>query len=138
MVQNSLLHGNFLRESFHRVGPFQLFKLNRGVLVEELVYREVATTDTDVDPVLVNTHCDAFCSELVNSLWLTHEHDLEFLSVGEVVNVLSQSFVDSILLDGDVDSDTALQVNNVLFQSIDLVIQLLDFKLYIFERLQQV
>ena len=99
------MHGDLFGESLKGVLSLQLLKLDWGVLVEELVKREVATSDTDVDFILVDLHVDSLGSELVDALGLSHEHNLELLAVGIVVDILSQLLVDSIVLNGNVDSD---------------------------------
>jgi hypothetical protein len=57
------------------------------------------------------------------------------MSVGKVVNVLSQSFFNNIGFDWDVYSDTALQVDDVLSQVLNFRVQILDFvkQLFVFK-----
>jgi hypothetical protein len=51
---------------------------------------------------------DAFAAELVDALRLTHEHDLEFLTIRVIVDVVSDASVDHIVLNGDIDCNTRL------------------------------
>jgi hypothetical protein len=114
------LDGHSLVVSLEGVVTAVLLELNRGVLVEELIDRQVTTTNSDVDLVLVHTDGDSLGTELVDTVRLTHEHDLKLLSIGEVVDVLSETLVDAVSLDGDVDGNARLEVNNVLLQGLDL------------------
>ena len=114
------MDGHSLVVSLKGVVTAVLLELNRGVLVEELIDRQVTTTNSDVDLVLVHTDGDSLGTELVDTVRLTHEHDLELLSIGEVVDVLSETLVDAVSLDGDVDGNARLEVNNVLLQGLDL------------------
>lgn len=98
-------------------------------MVQELVDREEASANSDVDPIVVDSHVDSFCTELVNALAFSHEHYLQLLALGVVVDVLCEFLVDLIVLDGDVDCDTRLQVDNVGFECINFtftVLQLLE------------
>ena len=63
---------------------------------------------------------DTTLAELVDTRRLSHEHDLELLAVRVVVDVLCQLGVDCVRLDGDVNSDSALKVNDVLLQGLYL------------------
>lgn len=68
-------------------------------------------------------------TELVDTIGLTHEHDLELLSIRVVVDVLGETLVNLVVLHGDVDSNTSLQVNDVLLEHINFLLPLLDFHL---------
>jgi len=109
-----------LGETLHGVLSLQLLQLARGVLVQEFVDREVATADADVDLVLFDLDGDALAAELVDTLALTHEHNFQVLAIGVVVDVLSDALVDHVVLDGNVDGDSSLQVDNVVAVSLDL------------------
>jgi hypothetical protein len=115
-----VLDGSGLAESSEGVLGGKLLKLDGSVLVEELINGEVASTDTDVNLVLVNSDGDSLGSELVDTIGLSHEHNLELLSVGEVVDVLGKSNINLISLNGDVDGDSGLEVDDVLLEGVDL------------------
>jgi len=117
---SDLLHGHSFVVAFERVIASVFLELNRSVLIKELIDGQVTATNSDVDLVLVHTDGDTLGTELVDTVTLTHEHNLQLLSVREVVDVLSETLVDAISLDGDVDSNTRLEVNNVLLQGLDL------------------
>jgi len=119
-LAGGVLDGGGLAESSEGVLTGKLLELNGGVLVKELIDGEVTSTNTDVDLVLVNSDGDSLGTELVNTVGLSHEHDLQLLSVGEVVDVLGKSDVNGVSLDWDVDGDAGLQVNDVLLQGVNL------------------
>ena len=52
----SLLNSDLLTEPFQGISTFELFELNRRVLVEELVDRKVTASDLDLD--LIALHFD--------------------------------------------------------------------------------
>jgi len=117
---SSLLHRHLLVETFEGIVTLKLLKLNGSVLIKELINRQVTSTDTDVDLVSVNSDGDSLGAELVNTIALTHEHNLQLLAVREVVNVLCKAFVNGVALDWDVDSNARLQVNDVLLKGLNL------------------
>jgi len=121
MSTKGFLNGHLLREALEGVLALKLFKLGGSVLVKELIDRQEATTNTDVNTVHINTNDNALCSELVDALGFTHEHDLELLAVGVVVDVLSKALVNSIVLHGDVDGNARLKVDDVLLESLNFV-----------------
>ena len=114
------MNGDLLVETFERVLTLQFLELDRSVLVEELVDGEVASAYSDVDLVLLDLDGHSLSAELVDALSLSHEHDLQLLPVREVVDVLSQTLVNGISFDRDVDSDARLKVDDVLLQGLDL------------------
>lgn len=103
-----------------RVPSLKLLQLSGCVLVQELIDAQEATTDTNVDLVLVDAHVDLLGAELVNALGLTHEHDLEFGALWVVIYVLSKLLVDRVVLDGNVDCYAGLEVDDVGAQGVDL------------------
>ena len=119
-LAGGVLDGGGLAESSERVLTSKLLELNGSVLVKELIDGEVTTTNADVDLVLVNSDGDSLGTELVNTIGLSHEHDLQLLSVGEVVDVLGKSDINGVSLDRNVNGDAGLQVNDVLLQGVDL------------------
>jgi hypothetical protein len=130
MSNQRLLHGDLLIESLERVLALKFLKLSGRVLVQELVDGEEASAHAHVDLVLVDAHVNALGAKLVDALGLTHEHDLEFLAVGVVVDVLSEALVNLIVLHGDVNRDARLEVNDVLLQG-------LNFKFRVFQRVEE-
>jgi len=81
---------------------------------------------------------DSLAAELVDTLTLTHEHDLQLLAVGVVVDVLSNALVDLVVLDWNVHSNTRFQVNDVVTQDIDLGLQVVNATLSLLQLLDQV
>ena len=106
MATDHFLDGYFFIETFERIFAFELFELSWCVLVKELIYGKITTPYADSDLVLKNLHVDFLCSELVDTVALTHEHDLEFLSVREIVDVLGQLLVDQVIFDWNVNGDS--------------------------------
>lgn len=94
-------------------------------MFEESVDREEATADTNLNVILLNLDHDLLGAELVDTLRLSHEHDLELASFGVVVDVLGEASVDGILLDGNVDSDSLLEVNDVLLKRFNFDLSIL-------------
>lgn len=125
LSDDGLLHGDLLGELLQGVLTLQLLQLSGGVLVQELVNGEVSTSNTDVDLVLVDTDPYPLGSELVDTLVLSHKHDLELLSLRVVVNKLSKALVDGVVLNWDVDSNTLLQLNDVVLKSLNLNLSVL-------------
>ena len=128
-VHDSLLNCNFLAESLERIVALEFLKLNRRVLVEELVDGQVTTANTNLDVVLLDLDSDTLRAELVDTLGLTHEHDLQLLTLGIVVDVFGEFLVDRIFLHWDVNGDSLLQVDDVLLEACNLnlgVFQLLE------------
>ena len=121
MSGNSLLYGDLLGELLERVLALELLEFNGRVLIQELVDGEVAATNPNVDPVLVNLHVDLLGSELVDALRLTHEHDLQLAALRVVVDVLREKFVCTVIFDGDIDRDPGLEVDDVGFERLDLI-----------------
>ena len=119
---DSFLKGDAVCHASHRVLSLKLFQLSWRVLVKELVQRQEATSDTDLDLILDALDHDALGTELVNSLRLTHEHDLELLAVWVVVDVLGQLLVNHIVFDWDVDCDTRFKVDDILAQLLNLIV----------------
>lgn len=129
LVLDGALDGNLLGQALQRVLSFKLLELLGSVLLEEGIDRQETTTDTDLDVVLLNLDHDLSGAELVDTGGLSHEHDLQLASFGVVVDVLGETLVDIILLDRNVDSDSLLEVNDVLLERFNLdlgILQLLE------------
>ena len=115
-LTQSLLDGHFLTEALQGVPSLQFFELDGGVLIQELVDGEVPTADLDLDLVSFDLDHDSARAKLVDALRLPHEHNLELLAIGVVVDVLSQLLVRGAVLDRDVDCNAGLKVNDVRFE----------------------
>jgi len=122
---SSHLDRGSLVQALERIISFVFLKLERSVLIQEFVDGKVSTTNSDVDLVLIHSHRDTLGTELIDTITLSHKHDLKLLSIGEVVDILSKSFVDGVALDRDVDGDAGLQVDDVLLQSLNLELSVL-------------
>ena len=112
------MHGDLLRELFEGVFSLKFVKFCGGVLVEELVDGEETTTDTDVNLVLLNSNPDSLRSKLIDTLALTHEHDLQLLSLRVVVDELSQTFVNRVILHRNVHCNALLKLDDVVLKSL--------------------
>ena len=103
----------------------KFFQFPNSVLLKEFINGKVATTNADVDLVLVNSDGDSLGTELVDTIGLSHEHNLELLSVGEVVDVLGKSNINLISLNRNVDGDSGLEVDDVLLEGLNLKLSVL-------------
>ena len=114
------MDGHFLTKSHQRVCSLQPLELYRRVLVQELVDREEASTNLDFD--LSSRHFDEdFASaKLVDTLGLSHEHNLELLSFRIVVDVLGKFHVNLVSLHRNVDCDTVLDGKNILLECLHI------------------
>ena len=99
------MNSNLFLESSNWVFSLEFLKLNGSVLVEEFIDGKVATTNSDVDSVHVNSDGDSLGSELVDTFAFSHEEDLQLLSFREVVDVFCQLFVNGILLDRNINGN---------------------------------
>ena len=62
---------------------------------------------------------------MVDSIALSHEHDLQTLSLWVVVDELSQTTINRVFLDWDVDSNSLLEFDDVVLQSFILAFSVL-------------
>ena len=83
-------------------------------MIQELINRQIATAHFNRDLSSVDFHADTTTTKLVNACGLTHEHNLQLLLVGVVVYVLGQLGIDDIIFDRNIDSDSFLDVHNLL------------------------
>ena len=125
-VNDGFLDGNLLAESLQGILSFELLELSWSVLVQEFVQREVTTANSDFNVIFLDLDSDSLGSELVDSLGLTHEHDLELGSFRVVIDEFSQLSIDWILLDWDVNSNSLLQVDDVLLEGINFNLSILE------------
>ena len=86
------------------------------MLVQELVDAHVASANSDLNLVLLDSHIDALSTELVHTRALSHEHEFELVTVGVIVDELSDATIDEILFDRYVNSDSGLQIDDVVFE----------------------
>ena len=136
-TSDCLRHSYLLSESLHGILSLQLFELDRCVLVKEFIDWQVTATNSNVDLVLVDLDVNTLAAELVDTLGFSHEHDLQLLTVGVVVDVLGDTLVNRIVLDGNVNCDTGLQVDDVVSKSFDFLNVLLARSLSFFELSQE-
>jgi len=127
----SLLDSDSVSEALEGVSSLQSLELGGSILIDELVDGQVATSDLDLDFVLLDTDSDALLAELVDALSLSQEHDLQLCSVRVVVDILCELPVDRVSLGWDVDCDAGLEVDDVALEG-------LDFVLGVFQTLEQV
>ena len=131
-LADDLLHGDALSHALERVLTLEHLELGGRVLIQELDNGQVATAHLDQDLAALDLDTDALGAKLIDTIGLTHEHDLELVAIGIVVDVLSKLGVDGVRLDGDVDGDASLEVDDVGLESLNL-----DFQdLHLFEQLQ--
>ena len=110
------MYSNFLVHAPNRVFSFHFAQFVRSVLVQELIDAQVAAANSDIDLLVVNAHMNTPRPELVNSLGLAKEHNFQFLALRVVVDVLSKSQVNVVVLDRDINRDSLLQVDDCLLQ----------------------
>lgn len=127
------MNSNLFAKSLQGVLSLKLFKLDRSVLIEEFIYTEVSSSNSDLDAVVFNFNCNSLGSKLVYSLSLSHKHDLELSPLWVVVDKLSQFFINDIILDRNVDSNPLLQINDILLESLNFTLSILQ----LFEQLQR-
>lgn len=130
-VTYDLLNSHSFTKSLKWVSALEFLKLNRRVLVEELVNWKETAADLDLDLVTFHLDHHAFRAELIDTGWLSHKHNLKLLAVRVVVDVLRQLLVHDTVLYGDVHCDAGLQVNDVGFECFN-------FKLSVTESVQEV
>ena len=127
-INNGLLNSYFLTESLERILSFKFLKLNRCVLVQEFVNWKITSSNTDLDIVVFDFNCYSLGTKLIDTLWLSHEHDLELGSLWVIVDELSQLLVNRVFLNWNINSNSLFQVNNVLFKGLNFrfcILQLL-------------
>ena len=118
----SLLQSDAVGHAAHGVLALQNLKLSGSVLIKELVQGQVATANLDLNLVTHAHDAHALAAELINAVRLAHEHNLQLLPVGVVVDVLSELLVDRVILHGNVDRDTRLEIDDVLSQRLNFVL----------------
>jgi len=94
-------------------------------LIQKLIDRKITSANSDLDIVLLHFDGHSLRAELINTFSLSHEHDLQLCSLRVVVDELSQLFVSGIFLDWNINSNSLLQINNVLLQSFNFNLSIL-------------
>ena len=115
-----------LAEPFQRITSLQFLKLDWRVLIYELIYRQIAASNANLDATFLNSHVDFPRAKGVDALTLSHEHNFQLVPVRIVVDKLSHLLVDRIILEWHVDCNSCLQVYDVVLESAALKLQLLD------------
>ena len=80
----------------------------------------MTSTNSDVNLVLINSYKHFFTSKLVNTFRLPHKHNFKLLSIWVVINVLSYTFIYLIILDWNINSNSCLEINDIITQSLNL------------------
>ena len=119
------MHIESVNHPAHWILSLELLKLDRGVLVEELVYGQPSSTNTNLNLFSHNLDTDAFGAKLINAFLLSHEHNLQFLAIRVVVNIFGQFLINHVALDWDIDSNSALEVDDVLAERLNLSLVIL-------------
>ena len=114
-VEN-FLNCHLLAEAFKRVSALELLQLQWSVLVQEFVNREISAAHFDLNFVSFDLDLHLTGTELIDSLTLAHEHNLELLAIWVVVDVLSHFLIERTVFDWNVNRDPCLQVNDVGFE----------------------
>ncbi len=99
------MDGNFFAEPLKGIPTLELLQFLGSVLVQKFIDGEVTASDLDHDLVSGDLDVDATRAEFVDTLLFSHEHDLKFLAVRVVVDVLGELFVDGAVLCWNVDGD---------------------------------
>jgi len=122
---------NLLLEIPHGVLSLKLLHFTGSVLVKELVNGKETATDSDVNLIFFDLDIDSLATELVDTLLLTHEHDLQVLAIGVVVDVLGNLSVDRVVLYWNVDGNSSLEIDNVVAVSFDFGTQCVHLCLHV-------
>ena len=112
---NRLLDGNLLIEALHSIFAIEFLKLYRSVLIKELINREIATTDFDMNLVSFTLYRYTSLAKFVHSSRLSQEHYLKLLSIRIVIDILGELFVDRVIINRDIDSNPRLKLHDVCF-----------------------
>ena len=81
----------------------------------------MASTDFDDDLALLHIDSDSLGTELVDSRVLPEEHKLHLTAVGVIVDVVSEDCIDLVTLSRDEVGNTRFEVDDVGFESINLL-----------------
>ena len=85
----------------------------------------VTSTNLDLDAASHNFERQAARTEIVHSLRLSDEHELELLFVRVVIDILGKNLVNLVFAHGDVVRETAFNVHDVALESFGFLIMLL-------------
>ena len=108
---------HFLTESLQWILTLDFLELTRGELVQEFVDREISSTNAYLNATFLDGDKDSLGAKSVNALRITHKHNLQFISVGVVVNKLSNFHIDWIIFNWNINGNFCLEINDVAFQS---------------------
>ena len=78
-----------------------------------------------VNFVFVYSHIDSLGAKLIDTFTFSHEHYLQLVSLWIVVNILGKFLVNEVFLDRNIDSNSLLKLNNVLLESFNLSLSIL-------------
>ena len=83
---------------------FNLFDFQGRILLNKLVNMHESATNPNLNLVsFFNFNINAFLSELVNAFRLSQEKDVHLLSLWELVDKVSQRYIDIVILFRDVN-----------------------------------
>ena len=114
---DGLRQRNFLTKSLQWVFSFDFLELNWSELVQKFIDRKVPTACSNLDLVLFNPDDDTFGAKFVNTSTVSHEHYFQLVSIGVVVYKLCHFLVNWIIFDRHINSNSSLQVDNVVPES---------------------
>ena len=114
-----------LAEPLQRIASLQFLKLDWRVLVYELIDRQIAAANANLDATFLDSHIDLLRAKGIDALALSHEHDFQLVPVRIVVDELGHLLIDRIILEWNVDCNSCLQVYDVVLESATLKLQLL-------------
>ena len=98
----------------------KLLELHRGVLIQKLINGEISSTNSNLDSQFLNLDSHSLGPELIDTLGFPHKHNLELGSLGVIVDIFRQLFVNWVILHGNVNSDSLFQIDDVLLEGADL------------------
>ena len=137
MALDGFLQGYPVCHAAHRVLSLQFLELHWRILVQKFVQRKITATNFDLDLVADAAHPDTLSTELIDTFSLAHEHDLELLAIGIVIDVLSQLQIDLITFDRNVNRiGSLLEINDDLAELVDLVVGLVELLLVLLHLLE--
>ena len=85
-VAYRFLHCDLVCKFLEWISSLKFAKFVWSVLLEELVDREVATSDFNLDFATLDPYHDSLLSKLINARWFAHKHDFHLLMV-KIVNI---------------------------------------------------
>ena len=95
-------------------------------MVDELVDGQKATTDLDLDFISFNLDHDALRAKLIDAFRFTHKHDLEFLAVRIIVDILCKLFVNRVSFGWDIDRNPGFKINDIGLEGVNFLLTILE------------